>query len=360
MSLVCPFRLSAQSSAFTYQGRLATNGYPVNGGYDFQFALFAEESGGNPVRDPVTSSAVGVSNGLFMVLLDFGANVFSGQDRWLAIAVRSVDGEAFTALSPRQRITPAPYALTALKVLGIDGSALHAPDGIVTNAVTVANGGNVGIGTTTPASRFHVTSASGEISPPRLESSGPSGFNAGWDFYHGATGKGYVGVPDAGAPIAPGEMLLFGGPGAKASLWGGGVRALTTDLAGDVGIGTAFPRARLDVRGDVALGPNGEFDAVGSPERVSIVRGTILGDGTIRAGFGFLVSRQQGNRYVVTFHPPFAEPPTVTGSVSFTGTSLKGFVMPGEVSGSRADLWVYDASGNVRAGNFNFIAVGRR
>jgi hypothetical protein len=40
--------LRAQNSAFTYQGRLATNNTPATGRYDMQFVLFAVESGGSP------------------------------------------------------------------------------------------------------------------------------------------------------------------------------------------------------------------------------------------------------------------------------------------------------------------------
>ena len=39
--------LRAQGTAFTYQGRLADNGAPANGAYDFQFTIFDALSGGN-------------------------------------------------------------------------------------------------------------------------------------------------------------------------------------------------------------------------------------------------------------------------------------------------------------------------
>lgn len=109
---------SAQESAFTYQGRLDASGAPANGSYDLQFTLY----GFNPVigyyvvAGPVTNAATTVSNGLFATTLDFGEQ-FTGAARWLEIAVRTNGGGALFTLSPRQPLTPAPYAITAGNVV---------------------------------------------------------------------------------------------------------------------------------------------------------------------------------------------------------------------------------------------------
>src|SRR4051794_26621832 len=51
----------------------------------------------------------------------------------------------------------------------------------------------IGIGTTAPISKLHIFSDAGAHLPPRVQSSpGGTGFSAGWDFYLGETGKGYV------------------------------------------------------------------------------------------------------------------------------------------------------------------------
>jgi formylglycine-generating enzyme required for sulfatase activity len=102
----------AQGTAFTYQGRLNSGGSPANGRYDLTFTLFSTNTTGAAIAGPVTNSATPVSNGLFTVTLDFGAN-FPGANRWLAIAVRTNGGGAFTPLTPRQALTPTPYAITA-------------------------------------------------------------------------------------------------------------------------------------------------------------------------------------------------------------------------------------------------------
>ena len=103
----------AQVTAFTYQGRLDTNGVPVNGNYDFQFRLYDASSGGNQVPVIPVSPNVAVSNGLFTTGMDFGNNVFNGTVYWLEIAVVPHNGLGFTTLSPRQELLPVPGAIFA-------------------------------------------------------------------------------------------------------------------------------------------------------------------------------------------------------------------------------------------------------
>ena len=107
----------AQDTAFTYQGRLANAGQPANGSYDMTFALFNAVTGGSQVGSTNTVTAIGVTNGLFTVELDFGGN-FPGADRWLEIGVRPAGNGTFTILSPRQKFTATPYAITAGNLTG--------------------------------------------------------------------------------------------------------------------------------------------------------------------------------------------------------------------------------------------------
>jgi hypothetical protein len=86
---------------------------PANGVYDLAFMLFDANSGGSAVAGPITNTATAVSNGLFTVMLDFGTGVFTGPAYWLEMGVRSNGGSSFTTLSPRQLITPSPYAIYA-------------------------------------------------------------------------------------------------------------------------------------------------------------------------------------------------------------------------------------------------------
>ncbi len=104
---------TALGTAFTYQGQLKSGGEPVNGACDFQFSLWDASSGGLQVGGTQTKSNVSVSDGYFTIPdLDFGSSVFTGDARWLEIGVRCPAGSgSYTALSPRQALTPAPYAL---------------------------------------------------------------------------------------------------------------------------------------------------------------------------------------------------------------------------------------------------------
>ena len=97
-----PLPLLAQGTAFTYQGRLATNGQPANGNYDFQFRLYDAATNGNQVPTIPLSPNIAVSNGLFTTGMDFGATAFNGTVYWLEIAVQPHTGSGFSTLSPRQ------------------------------------------------------------------------------------------------------------------------------------------------------------------------------------------------------------------------------------------------------------------
>jgi trimeric autotransporter adhesin len=116
----CAFAGGAQTTLFTYQGRLATGGDAANGVYDFEFRLYASETNGTPVGSTISTNAVPVTNGLFAVLLDFGMTPFNGQSRWLEISVKnSLTDDLPVVLSPRQPITPTPYALHAFNAANL-------------------------------------------------------------------------------------------------------------------------------------------------------------------------------------------------------------------------------------------------
>jgi hypothetical protein len=133
----------AQTTTFTYQGRLNDGVSPANGSYDLSFALYDDANAGGQQGGSITNSATAVSNGLFTVTLDFG-NEFPGADRWLEIGVRTNGGGAFSTLAPRQTITPTPYAIMAGKAAMIEG-ALPASQlsGTYDSPVTISNAANV-------------------------------------------------------------------------------------------------------------------------------------------------------------------------------------------------------------------------
>ena len=99
----------AQTTAFTYQGRLAENGQPANGDYDFEFSMFGSPTLDDQYGPTLNINSVSVTDEVFTVQLDFGS-LFDGNDRYLQIRVRAAGGGAYTLLTPRQYITSTPYA----------------------------------------------------------------------------------------------------------------------------------------------------------------------------------------------------------------------------------------------------------
>ncbi|MCG3131846.1 MAG: hypothetical protein FLDDKLPJ_02656 [Phycisphaerae bacterium] len=138
--------------AFTYQGRLTEAGAPFNGMVNLEFSLWDAAIDGAQIGASLSLSDVPVNQGLFTVEVnaggEFGPSAFRGERRWLAISVNG------TPLTPRQEVTPAPYAQFAASAPR--DYALAAADGDPIDAVVVDNDGNVGIGTATPSALLHV------------------------------------------------------------------------------------------------------------------------------------------------------------------------------------------------------------
>jgi len=110
-------------TGFTYQGFLTQSGGPASGAWDFQFALFDTAVGGVQVGSTVTAGDLPVAAGVFTASLDVGVGAFGGGARWLEIRVRpGASVGAYTTLSPRQFLAPAPMALSLPNVYTDEGS----------------------------------------------------------------------------------------------------------------------------------------------------------------------------------------------------------------------------------------------
>jgi hypothetical protein len=104
-------RACGQGTAFTYQGQLQNNGAPASGTYAMTFALYNASAGGLVIGGPLTNTAVNVVTGLFTVTIDFGAGPFTGATNWVQLGVATNGSINFAPLSPRQQLTPVPYAI---------------------------------------------------------------------------------------------------------------------------------------------------------------------------------------------------------------------------------------------------------
>ena len=182
--LILARQITAQSTEFTYQGRLLDSGIPTKGTYDFQFGLWDAAAGGTQIGGTQTVAGVTVTNGTFNVNLDFGSKAFAdGGTRFLEIEVKPSAGGSYTILSPRQSLTSVPYSIKSRNAAQSD-TALDAqklggvPASDYVTASTVGNsfikndtiqqsanfnisgdgsvGGNLGVGTSTPQSKVSI------------------------------------------------------------------------------------------------------------------------------------------------------------------------------------------------------------
>ncbi len=274
----------AQTTEFTYQGKLTDGATGANGNYDLEFRLFDVVGGGVPL---VTQQRLGVlvTSGIFTVTLDLGAN-FTGAARFLEIGVKRSADSSFTTLTPRQPITSTPYAIRsattstadtaidATKLGGVaasqyvittdarlsdarsptagssnyiqNGSSLQAASNfnisgngtaggtLAANALTATT--NIGIGTTAPTTALHVKNTS--VPTIKAESSSNIGTwlqlfntNAGgrsWNIISSASSNGE----------GPGKLLFFDQTALATRMMIDTVGKVT--VPGELGVGSAL------------------------------------------------------------------------------------------------------------------------
>lgn len=256
----------AQTTVFSYQGKLTDAGNPASGNYQMEFKLFDALSGGNQIGGSVSDVAVTVTNGVFDTALDFGAGAFTGADRFLEIAVRRNAGENYVVLTPREQIRSTPLAIRSKSAETADDAAQLggvAASEYVTNATVGGSfirnditatqtadfnisgdgiiGGNLAVGTTVPEAGFNldVTGSSIFRTPNgRINLGSPNGEN----------GISIVGTNRADLRFDGTFVRLAAGIGTTVPNQQGFVLATN----GTAGIGTPpNPNYRLDILGGV-------------------------------------------------------------------------------------------------------------
>lgn len=250
----------AVTTAFTYQGVLASGGVPISGDANVRFTLCNNATADVALSDiapPITRNFSGVADGLIGTSLDFGTVVDAWQALWLNIEVESPPGSGFVTLSPRQPITPTPQARSAqfarragtVPWTGISGvpanvSNAFSPWSAIANGINF-NAGNVAIGTVTPASRFHV--AGTETIMSTIEGSSALGT---WFNLQNTTTNGRIWrLISTGSANGEGAGNLVIGHGTGI---GSNVTVMfMNSQTNNVGIGTILPTQRLTVAGNV-------------------------------------------------------------------------------------------------------------
>jgi hypothetical protein len=320
LTLACAYAQGV-TQPFTYQGFLRQGGAPLNNpSQSMRFRIFDALTGGTMLWDS-GALTVNVSNGLFTVQLNPPASIWTGADRFLEIQVGATTlsprvrigstpyantatllnmFQSGTMNPDRMVITHSPAfsnwglmyrdtddsfhflagGTTVLRV-GLGGpTALQIPAGAAAGRVLTSdasgnaswqplppsatvwavsgtniyntNTGNVGIGTNAPAARLDI-------------------LGGNWDT---ASTEGDLRIGDATYRLKIGVATGGGGAGHATIAAQGGVnllslgagttlatqRALTITGAGNVGIGTASPAAKLDVNGNTILRGNISFD----------------------------------------------------------------------------------------------------
>ena len=264
--LLQPSTLLAQGTAFTYQGRLTDGGQAASGLYDFRAQVYNRAVAGEPgdalVSGTLTFTAVPVSNGLFVLNLDFGASPFNGEARWLVLAVRTNGAGSFNTLAPRQPVTPTPYAILSGNLSG------PLPASQLTGTVSVATlptGGNwalnstltldtttlaidpvnnrVGIGTASPGWPLHLV---GNQSVARLDSTA-NAFGSVLELRNNTASPSYLGAINFNnaAGTYPGQIGYLGDD--SLSFRTAGAERMRLDNSGRLDVTSAISSVSLNV-----------------------------------------------------------------------------------------------------------------
>jgi len=101
--------------AFTYQGQLKDDaGNPITASCDFEFTLWtlhlAESRSATPAQRPASAWSLATLPRRVNAGGEFGSVAFVGEERWLEVSVQCAGDPAYTTLSPRQALNPAPLA----------------------------------------------------------------------------------------------------------------------------------------------------------------------------------------------------------------------------------------------------------
>ena len=265
----------AQGTAFTYQGRLNANNAPATGNYDLTFTLFSASSGAGQVGTPVTNTATAVSNGLFTVTLDFGAN-FAGASRWLEIGARTNGAAAFSTLAPRQSILPTPYAITAASANSVAGANISGTldsaqlSGTYAGVLTLNNAANTVSGNGAALTSLDASQlTSGTVSDARISANVAllnrpvQAFTGGTNSF---TGKVGIGTSTPGFPLnfpnTLGDKISLHGQSGDHFGFGiqlGLLQIYTINSAGDIAFGYGSSAAmtetmRIKGNGNVGIG----------------------------------------------------------------------------------------------------------
>ena len=349
---------AATGTAFTYQGQLVYNGTPVNGTCDLTFRLYdSVGNGATQIGFNQQASSTTVSDGFFTVSLDFGSDAFSGDARYLQIAINSCTNGASNVTLPSIELTAAPYALglrpgavisgsvtggSSLKVVNSDNSTSY---GIYaqTDSNTNSSAGIYGTASSTSAKVYGVY---GAVSSSDSSSAGVEGFSST------GSASGVEGITTGNNGVGVYGISYNDGNGVIGTTYG-----TSNYISGVYGRAFGSTGVTFGVRGEIASNSDGAAGVYGYTSSISGTIYGILGEtsstSTGAAGVKGETTATSGTPYgvygiasdtgAVTSYGVYGE------SKSSAGTGVGG-VAPsngvyGEASGTSGTTWgVYGKS----------------
>lgn len=392
--LVASFSLvSAEAFPITYQGVLRVSGSPANGTYSMTFNL-TDSSAGGLLLQSVVMPAVSVQNGLFTVQIEFDDVHLSGANRWIAVVVEG------TSLSPRQRVTYAPYAIytdrareagtvsVPLSLIGqtvvIEGFA-NATNGIGVRGVHLAaSGTDAGLLGQTNSLSANAAGVYGEVAI-----SNPGGFSAGVRGVNNSISGNGVGVygSQAGSGwgvygTVPDGRGVFGnstnGTGVRGSSSGGfGVQGTASGGTGVEGIssggtaihGTSNSSFGLDVTSGSGIGARAQNTGASTLAELGTPDFAVHGTNTNDPGEGTAISGTGGRIGVEGIALPngFGIDLTRIGVRGFAGgfstgaqtiIGVSGFGQSPDGGGSRNAYGIYGGAQSGSSANTGYGVYG--
>lgn len=352
---------TAQTSGFTYQGKLTDGGNPANGQYDLIFRLFdlsGTQVGSDVIRDDVQATA-----GIFSVILDFGNSPFTaGAADTLEIAVRpGTSTGAFTTLTPRQPLTSSPYAIKSTNTASADSLSAACVLCVTDGHIQSLDGGKVTGVVANSTNALTAINVSGIVGI----ANGGTGSSTK-SFVDLSTGQSNIGGNKTftGAVAVTGGSGVFNGNGSGltnlngASIVGGTVTS--TQLSADALPNTNSLRLLGSLRWDL-LKPQNTFNVGSGPNSVAFDGTNIwvgIGGGTsitkLRASDGANLGSvnigQQINKLAFDgthIWVTNSGPGTVTKVRASDGSNLGAFAAVASASGiafDGANIWVTSVS----------------
>jgi hypothetical protein len=127
---------------------------------------------------------------------------------------------------------------------------------------------------------------------------------------------------------------------------------------GNVGVGTDNPQAKLDVRGGIRIGSNGQFLVPAGDENLRFLRGRISANGFVTNGAGFSSIRLAAGLYRVTYTNAFSNTANVVVTPFTMGGPLVAVVRT--TTSNQFQVQITTPNGIATDNDFQFIVSGPR